>query len=81
LCAYQAKIWNKKVTAIVLRNKHIKIIDLNKKHYCKEICNLMILEDEIKRDRTYTNRVRELCTKNRKFFDGLIFLNVIKTKF
>jgi abortive infection bacteriophage resistance protein len=72
LCAHQSRIWNRTIM-IPRNNLEGQAKDLNKISPWEIISVLTALVDEIiiKKDESFSTRVKKLCESNKEFFNGL----------
>jgi len=73
VCAHQARIWNKKLTAKIMNKRYLQKFGASAgRSPWKVISALMLLVDEINQNNTYSEEVLRLCRQNPEFYDGLI---------
>jgi abortive infection bacteriophage resistance protein len=73
LCAHQARIWNRELTAPVIDRNYLQKFGVSKERSQWRIISiLMLLVDEINCNNSYSKEILELCKKNKEFYEGLV---------
>jgi len=73
LCAHQARIWNRELTAPVIDRDYLQKFGISKERSQWRIISiLMLLVDEINQNDEYSKEILNLCRKNGKFYEGLV---------
>jgi abortive infection bacteriophage resistance protein len=73
LCAHQARIWNRELTAPILNRNYLQKFGSSvERSQWRIISILMLLVDEINQNEEYSKKILDLVQKDNDFFQGLI---------